>query len=273
MELWREALLVVIGVAAGFLNVMAGGGSLLVMPVMVLSGMSGPLANGTTRVAILAQNVSATAGFRRRGFSDFRLSASLAACALPGAAAGAWFGTQLSGVWFNRVLAGVMIGVLLLMAMGRKTARTAADERTGPGGDSDVGVEPTGRSGTPRSIGRRRLIAGHVLMIVAGLYGGFIQAGVGFILMAILHRVLGLDLVRVNMHKVVIVGAYTVVAIAIFAARGHVAWITGAALAIGMATGGWIGSHVAVGRGERAIRIVLNVALIALAIKLILPSG
>ncbi len=249
MDLWRELILAVVGVAAGFLNVMAGGGSLLVMPVMVLMGIPGPAANGTTRVAILAQNISATAGFRRKGFSNVRLSLTLAACALPGAIVGAWFGTQLEGVWFNRVLAGVMIGVLVLMATGRK---------------------PSPTSGSPAPTSRRRMIIGHVLMVGAGLYGGFIQAGVGFILMAILHRVMRIDLVRVNMHKVFIVGVYTIAAIAIFAARGSVLWTTGLALAAGMALGGWIGSHVAVGRGERFIRIIFNLALVALAAKLLL---
>ncbi len=250
MDLWRELILAVVGIAAGFLNVMAGGGSLLVMPIMVLMGIPGPAANGTTRVAILAQNISATAGFRRKGYSNIRLSLSLAACALPGAVVGAWFGTQLDGVWFNRVLAAVMIAVLILMATGRKPSSTS-------------GSTPTTR---------RRLIIGHLLMVVAGLYGGFIQAGVGFILMAIMHRVMGIDLVRVNMHKVFIVGVYTVAAIAIFAARGSVLWSTGLVLAAGMALGGWIGSHVAVGRGERLIRIIFNVALVALAVNLVLRA-
>jgi uncharacterized protein len=227
---------------------MAGGGSLLIMPVMVLLGLPGPVANGTTRVAILAQNVSATAGFRRLGLSDLKLSLTLSACALPGAVAGAFLGTRLEGVWFNRVLAGVMIAVLALMALGPRAAAGRGD-------------------GAP--VGAGRLAAGHALMVAAGLYGGFIQAGVGFIMMAILHRVLGLDLVRVNMHKVFVVGTYTIAAIAVFAWRGDVIWTTGLILAAGTATGGWIGSHVAVKKGERTIRAVLYIALIALAVSLL----
>ena len=114
------------------------------------------------------------------------------------------------------------------------------------------------------------MVIGHVLMVGAGLYGGFIQAGVGFILMAILHRVVGLDLVRVNMHKVFIVGCYTVVALTVFAVRGDVWWLTGLILAAAMATGAWIGSAFAVKKGERAIRIVLYIALTAMAAKLLL---
>ena len=245
----QEVVLALVGIVAGFVNVMAGGGSLLVMPVMVFMGLPGPVANGTTRVAILAQNITATAGFRRKGYRDLRLSLTLAACAVPGAAYGALLGTRLEGVWFNRVLAGVMIAVIILMATGPKHSPAVSTAR-------------------PRT--RGRLVLGHGLMVLAGLYGGFIQAGVGFILMAILHRVMGLDLVRVNMHKVFIVGVYTIVAIAIFAARGSVLWSTGLVLAAGMALGGWIGSHVAVGKGEKLIRIVLNIALVAMAAKLLL---
>ena len=99
---------------------------------------------------------------------------------------------------------------------------------------------------------------------------GFIQAGVGFILMAILHRTLGLDLLRVNMHKVFIVGVYTLVALVVFAVQGHVDWILGLVLATGNATGAWIGTHYAVKKGEKLIRFVLNAALIAMAAKLLL---
>ena len=244
----QEVVLALVGIAAGFVNVMAGGGSLLVMPMMVVMGLPGPVANGTTRVAILAQNITATAGFRKKGYRDLKLSLSLAACAVPGAAVGALLGTRLEGVLFNRVLAGVMIAVIILMATGSKHAPA---------------IETT------RPLTRGRLVLGHGLMVLAGLYGGFIQAGVGFIMMAILHRVMGLDLVRVNMHKVFIVGVYTIVALAVFAARGNVLWSTGLVLAAGMALGGWIGSHVAVGKGEKLIRIVLNVALVAMAAKLL----
>jgi len=249
MDLWQLILLAIIGCLTGFINVMAGGGSLLTMPVMVLMGMPGPVANGTNRVAILAQNITAVTGFFRQGFSDFKLSLSLSLCALPGALIGAYFGTKLQGLWFNRVLAGVMIIVMVLMSV--KKNRPGSVTTTGP-------------------LERKRLIAAHILMAVAGFYGGFIQAGVGFILMAILHRVLGLDLVRVNMHKVFIVGVYTIFALAVFAVRRNVAWIPGISLAAGNAAGGWIGSHIAVKKGERLIRIIFNTALMILAIKLLL---
>lgn len=248
MEIGPGLLLFAVGIVAGFLNVMAGGGSLLTLPVMVFLGIPGPVANGTNRIAILAQNISAVTTFFRKGFSDFRLSLSLAACTLPGAVIGAFAGTRLEGQWFDWTLAAIMLAVMLLMAFGRDESRR-----------EPVPVRPT----------PRRLVLGHVLMLGIGFYGGLIQVGVGFIIMPVLHRVLGLDLVRVNMHKVFVIGVYTVVALIIFAWQVEILWLLGLCLAAGTALGGWLGAHTSVRRGERTIRILLNVVLSGFIIKLL----
>jgi len=261
MELWHYLLLAVLGVIAGTLNVLAGGGSLLTLPAMVFLGLDGAVANGTNRVAILAQNVTAVGGFRSLGFSDMKLSFSLALAALPGGICGALLGTMVRGELFNRVLGAVLIGVLLFMTLQR-----FQEVRKGSG---DKGETEKTESGGPS---RRQLILGHLAMVAVGFYGGFIQAGVGFLLMAALHRVLGLDLVRVNMHKVFIVGFFTSAALIIFAARGQVLWIPGLALAVGNSIGGWLGSQLSVLKGENWIRNALYVALFLMAIKLLWPS-
>ena len=252
MELWQIGILALVGIIAGFLNVVAGGGSLLTMPIMVFMGMSGPAANGSNRVGIIFQNLAAIRGFRKQGFADFKRSITLSLCAIPGAVAGAYMGTKLDGPWFNRVLALVMIGVMLLMAFKKKANKGEVTETAPPG--------------------QGRVVAAHLLMVLAGVYGGFIQAGVGFILMAILYRVMGEDLVRVNMHKVFIVGSYTIVAVGIFAWKGQVDWFVGLGLAAGNAIGGSLGSKFSVKKGEGAIKVILNIALVALAAKLIYES-
>jgi len=248
MEIWQGLVLMLVGCIAGFMNVMAGGGSLLTVPVMIFMGIPGPMANGTNRIAILAQNITAVTTFFKKGFSDFKLSLSLALASLPGAVVGALIGTQLEGVWFNRTLAVIMLGVMILM-MTKK--------------------EKTVESDQPITLTKKRLIVGHVLMCGVGLFGGFIQIGVGFIIMPVLHRVLGLDLVRVNMHKVFIIGSYTIVALIIFAMQNQVFWIMGLCLAVGNSIGGWFGAHTSVVKGEHTIKIVLNVVLVIFIIKLL----
>lgn len=247
MEIWQGLLLFVTGIAAGFLNVMAGGGSLLTVPVMVFLGMPGPVANGTNRIAILPQNIAAIATFFRRGRAEFRYSLRLALCTLPGAVAGALAGTRLEGVWFDRTLAVIMLAVMIITVFGKN--------------------RPTQREGDPLS--RRRLAAGCLALVGVGFYGGFIQVGVGFIIMPVLQRIFGMDLVRVNMHKVFIVSVYTVVALIIFSVRVEVLWLMGLSLAAGNTLGGWLGAHTSVSRGEKTIKIVLNVVLIAFIIKLL----
>ena len=247
MEPWQLALLALAGLVSGFLNVMAGGGSLLTVPIMVFMGVPGPVANGTNRIAILAQNITAVATFFRSGYSDFRLSLSLAACSLPGALVGAMIGTRLEGVWFNRVVALIMLGVMLVTWLGKDKPATSE------------GARPS----------RARLWWGHLLMVGVGFYGGFIQLGVGFIIMPVLNRVMGFDLVRTNMHKVFIIGSYTAVALAVFASQVQMLWLVGAVLALGNATGGWMGARLQLREGERVVRLVLNVVLALFIVKLL----
>lgn len=239
-------ILFCIGLVAGWINVMAGGGSLLTVPAMLFMGVPGPVANGTNRIAILVQNIVAVTAFCKNGYSDFRLSASLALFAAVGGFAGAMVGVQLHGVWFNRVVAAIMIAVMALMVF-----KPASAART---------------SGTAAA---RNLLAGHLLMLVAGFWGGFIQIGVGFVLMPILNRVMGLDLVRVNMHKVFIILVFTIVALAVFASQVAILWWTGLGLAAGNAIGGWLGAHTSIRGGEVWIKRVYFVALCIFIVKLL----
>jgi len=241
--------LAMVGIFAGWLNVMAGGGSLLTVPVMLFMGIPAPVANGTNRIGILAQNLAAVMAFFRNGLSDFRLSLSLGMAASVGAIGGAMVGVNLDGVWFDRLLATVMIAVMILMSLG----------------DNSKGADVANNQAP------KRVALGHVCMIAAGFWGGMIQIGVGFILMPVLHRMMGLDLVRVNMHKVFIVMIYTVIALVVFASQVEIYWSAGFALAIGMTLGGWLGAHTAVHHGKIWIRRVLFLALSLFIVKLLWP--
>ncbi|QDT44822.1 hypothetical protein Pan241w_49380 [Gimesia alba] len=263
MDWWQNLLLAGVGILAGILNVLAGGGSLIVMPTMVFLGIPGAVANGTIRIAILGQNLTAIAGFRHKGFSDFRLSFSLALCALPGAFLGAFLGSKLNNTWFNRVLAIVMLGVLVWMILSKRKKKATPDtpEATSSA-ESDSNSQPP-------AIHHENTLTGHLLMVLAGFYGGFIQAGIGFILIAIMNGAMKIDLLRTNMHKVFIVAMYTLAAIGIFAWQGKIDWVTGFILMLGMSAGGWIGSNLAVKKGESFIRAVLYTAIVCMSIKLL----
>ena len=247
MDFRLYCILTLAGLAAGFLNVMAGGGSLLTVPVMVFLGLPGPVANGTNRIAILVQNITAILTFFQKGHSDFRLSLTLSLCSLPGAIAGAYLGTQLEGIWFNRTLAVIMLGVMLVMTFDKNNST-----------DKDVVTAEPGN-----------IVLGHVLMVLAGVYGGFIQVGVGFVLMAILHKVMRLNLVVVIMHKVFITMSFSTVSLLVFASQVEIRWLLGACLAVTYSIGAWLGVHLTIRGGERIIKIVLNAVLTLFIIKLL----
>lgn len=242
MEPSSYLLLAGAGILAGCLNVLAGGGSLIILPLMIFLGLDGAVANGTNRVAILIQNIFAVAAFRQKGYSDLKKSARYSLWVLPGALSGAWIGATLTGGIFNKVLAGVMVLVLILMNLPK------------PGPDA----KPLPPAITAMG------------MLGVGFYAGFIQAGVGFILMAVLYRTARLDLVRVNMHKVFIILVATAAALPVFIFQGKVLWGVGLTLAVGNAIGGWIGSHLQVRKGEPLVLWSLRIAIVALAIKLLL---
>ena len=249
LELWEICVLITVGLVSGYLNVMAGGGSLITLPVMIFLGVPGAVANGTNRIGILAQNIVATTTFIKRGFREFRLSLTLSLCTIPGVVVGAMVGSHIDGVWFNRVLAMVMILVMVVMSLERKPV-----------------------SGESIKVSRTRYLFGHALMVVMGFYGGFIQVGIGLLMMPILHRVMGMDLVRVNAHKVIIVGFFTIIALCIYASQVEILWLIGGVLALGNMLGGWLGAHFTLSKGERLIRITLNLVLVAMIAKLLFWS-
>ena len=249
-------LLFMAGIAAGFLNVVAGGGSLLTLPLMITTGMPAAMANGTNRVAIFVQSLSAMVNFSKTGHSDFRQSLLLALCTLPGAFLGAWLGVKIEGVWFNRILTLVMVVILMMNLL-----KTNPKPRT-----LHVANPPLNRKKSHKNMG-------YISMVGVGFYGGFIQAGVGFLLMAVLERVLGLDLVKVNMHKVFIVASYTLVSLLVFACKDQVLWRAGLCLAMGNAIGGWMGASFSIKKGERYIRAILNILMAFFIVKLLLVSS
>ena len=239
-------LLFGVGLVAGVLNVLAGGGSLLTLPVLLFLGLPAAVANGTNRVAILAQNVVAVRGFRNRGLLPWRLALLCTGPALLGGALGARLAVDVDDVLFRRILAAVMLGVCVVMIVD--PARR-------------LRFDPA-RPGTARTVG---LV---LSFLVIGAYGGFIQAGVGFLIITGL-LVQGLDLVRINAVKVFVVGAFTVAALAVFVAHGQVDWRLGAALAAGNAAGGWLGTRLAVAKGHAWIRRLVLVTVVVFALRLL----
>lgn len=244
---WQLPLLFLIGIIAGVLNVLAGGGSLLTLPLLIFMGLPSAVANGTNRIAIFFQNLFAIRGFKKRGY----FSAELALICTPPALLGSWLGARLAismdALVFNRLLALIMIGVLVVTALDpMKRLR----------------YEGGGMFGTRRKL----VLAGSFFFV--GVYGGFVQAGVGFIVIAAL-LVHGLDLVRINALKVFVVFVYTFIALCVFIYHGQVNYVLGIGLAAGNSAGGMLGPKLAAEKGHHWIKKLVNLTVLAFAVKLL----
>lgn len=102
---------------------------------------------------------------------------------------------------------------------------------------------------------------------LTGVYGGFLQAGVGFLALA-MTTLAGFDLVRGNAVKVFAVLLLTILSLVAFAGTGHVDWPAGLALALGNALGGLVGVRLAVLKGQRWLQAVVTVTIVVFAVLL-----
>jgi uncharacterized membrane protein YfcA len=238
-----DALLLLVGGAfAGAVNAMAGGGSMLTVPLLVLAGVPGVAANGSNRVGILTSNIASFLSYRREGVTvQTSLLTPIIPPALVGSLVGAFGISELTDENFERVFGLLMIPLILLTIRKPKVK---------------VDAEPWPMTVT----------AG--VFFVIGIYAGAIQAGVGLVLLAALSRS-GMDLVTANVVKVIFTLCATLIALPIFIAQGNVRWVPALILAVGLSVGGWVGARFAVRGGEKWIRAVMIVAALALAGRLI----
>lgn len=243
------AVLVLIGVVAGIANTLAGGGSFLVLPILIGLGLTPGVANATSRIGVLAHGVGATAMFVRSKSLHGGVVARLAPAMCVGAVFGAWLATRLDDALLRPLFGGILVvwALALIIRPGRFLAPAEAHAPVQPG------------------------VLAYGLALVIGVYGGFLQAGVGFPLMALLVWLLGHDTLRANAAKVALVFVYTVLVMAVFAAAGQVAWREGAILAVGMVVGGALGARVQLHVGPGLVRWALVVMVAVSGVALLLP--
>ncbi len=246
MDLLEVVLILAVGMVAGFINTIAGGGSLLSMPILIFLGLPPAVANATNRVAIFSQNIFAVAGFKSKGVSEFKYSILLGTSALAGAVIGAKIAVDIQGEIFNKILAIIMVVVVFMIITGTAKPKNINAERTS----------------------KKSQIIGFISFFFIGIYGGFIQAGVGFLIIGTLTAINGFSLVKTNSIKVLVVLIYTIAALAVFIYEGKVNWIYGIVLAVGNSAGAWFASRWSVDKGDKVVKIILGIAVSALAVKL-----
>lgn len=234
-------ILIVVGIVGSFINVMAGGGSLITMGTMIALGIEPTVANGTNRLGILTASVSATKSFYKEGVINLKRSLLFGICAVPGSIAGALWASKIDNILFQKILGVIMLLVTLTLFIPKREGKNDHHSRW---------IYPA--------------------LAIIGMYGGFIQAGVGIIMMAAFRHLQKLPLTEVNAQKMVITLLFTIPALTVFAVTGKINWKYAAAIA----AGNWIGAQLAVKlsikKGDSIVKITLAFVIIMMAAKLLL---
>lgn len=245
MSITDYIILILSGTVAGFINVVAGGGSLLTLPVMIFMGIPPVVANASNRVALLAQNVVSVSNFTKNKISAGTYGIYLSIIALIGAIIGAQLAVDIPGELFNRILSIVMLVVAVLIMINPSLASGQAERITG-----------------------RYKWMGFIAFFMVGIYGGFLHAGIGFMMMLALIKINRFSLLKTNSVKVLVALVYTVAALGVFIIEDVINWEAGLILAIGSATGGWLGSTFSIKKGDVWIKRILLIAILVMAVKL-----
>jgi len=198
--------LIFAGIFAGFINTVAGGGSTLTIPVFLLAGLPPSQANATNRIGILIQTISATYQYQKRNLVPLEEFKITLPWMLAGGGAGAW----LAAVLPDQTLEPLIYTFIIL-----------------------AGISVFIKSDQIHTVKAAPRPVQYLGMFGAGFYGGFLQAGVGIVLLAVLHGLMNLEFKRANALKILAVLPFTLVSLAIFSYHDLIVWIPGLILSIG----------------------------------------
>jgi uncharacterized membrane protein YfcA len=223
-------LLLVSGVLVGIINTLGGGGSVITMSLFMAMGMPIGIANGTNRIAVLMQNLSATVAFLRKGMLHVKSGLLLSLPAIVGNIFGALVATEVSESIFKICLSIVLAIILVYLVMGKDN---------------------------------EQITGGHSLKIkwwhyiwffIIGFYGGYIYIGLGFLILAVTIWTMNLDIITANVIKGFVIFLSTPFALAVFIYNGQVEWMAGLLHGAGNIVGALMASHWAMNWGVKFVR-------------------
>ena len=250
VEIWQDLILILIGALVGFINTIAGGGSSILYPTLVFMGMPIHMAIGTSRVGFVGQGIFSLAGFKSKGIFLFPFNLYVALSATVGGILGSWLSLQVSAKNLTKFLAFVMLMIAVLIWVQSRLKKQYKQYR----------------------IQNKWLYISIPVYFLIGLYGGFIQAGMGFLIILSGLLVNHFSLAQANSVKALIVLFITLPTLYMFYEKGFVNWEAGFAIAIGTSVGAWITSRWSVKVDEKIVRIIISGVIVVLSFKLLLYS-
>lgn len=256
LELSSIVAIYAAGAVAGVMNTVGGGGSVLTLPALIyLGGIPGVDANATNRIGIVIQNMIAVSRFRKGGIVEDNLASHLVFPALIGAGLGALLAAYLPNEYFERILGVLLLALLVPLIWKPKS----------------ISVESGQESRVWKHASPERRKSAKWIFFGLGVYMGFLQAGAGIMIIAALAHLFRLGLVRSNYVKLTLVLLVNLLAFGIFMLSGlTIYWVAGILLVLGQATGAWVGSWIALKKGEKWIMSLLVVCIVLSSYKLLM---
>ncbi|MEM6268562.1 MAG: sulfite exporter TauE/SafE family protein [Bacteroidota bacterium] len=231
-----------IGLLTGFINTLAGGGSLLTLPFLIFLGLEAPVANGTNRIGIFFQTLVGGIVLRRKTKMSLSGSGIYLIPAITAAIVGALLAVKIDDEQM-KIIIGVVMAFMLIPILMNRDKWLATESR-------------------PSARNRRPLLV--VVFLALGFYGGFIQAGIGVFLISALVLIANYTLTHANVLKNLIIAAYTLPAIVVFLVNDQVHWPFGILLMSGQVTGSWVAAKFA-GESKHAPKVIRWLLIIMVA--------
>jgi hypothetical protein len=246
LEWYKYLLIIGAGLVAGFINTIAGSGSLLTLPLLMFIGLPPHVANGTNRIGIMLQSLVGTLGFRKEAALNRNTGIALGIPSVAGSIAGAVLALSLDAKAMERVI-GILLLFMFFLVLFKPEVWLKNRKENSIQGFSVINF---------------------LIFFAIGVYGGFVQAGVGFFLLGGLVLGAGMNLVKANAIKNFLVFLYTPFALAIYIIWNQVDYKAGLILSVGSIIGAWLGTKSAISWGPVFVRYVLLVAVLVSAIHL-----
>jgi uncharacterized membrane protein YfcA len=241
MELTWISIIILIcsGFIVGFINTLAGGGTVISLSVFMFFGLPPLVANGTNRIAILFQNLTAVAYFQQNKLIDWKKVLRLGMPTILGSLTGAAIAGFLSNKWFLNIFAVVVIlfGISMI-------------------------INPNRYIQEKKDLIERKISCWQCLTyFLLGIYGGFVHVGIGYLLLAALVLGSGYDLLKANVLKNVLVLFYIPFSLLIYALQGNVCWSFGLIHAVGNILGAAFAARLAIKKGAAFIRYIVLILI------------
>lgn len=236
-------LLVVAGFSVGFINTIAGSGTVITYSLFMMRGLPAGMANGTIRLGVVMQTLVAGVNFKRNNFLDLKKGLKLALPVVAGSVLGAQIAISINEEAFRTILAIMLIIMLIFIFLDPN--RWLKDQM--------------------HLIEKKTGFFQVIIFLGIGLYGGFIHIGVGLLLLSAIVLNAGYDLIKANAIKILIVFLYSPFALAVFMLNDHVHYGIGLIAAAGNLIGGIVGSNLAISKGNNFVRWILMAVILLFA--------